>query len=114
MSGRWIATRATVQARFIVLGDFNRGGPPNLADRFWRWLDPANFQSSSSTLPFRNCVWGAPYREFIDHILISRTLADSLTVDPFEQLRYQPADAARYRLSDHCPVGVSLNVRIPL
>ncbi len=56
--GRWIAARASRKDRFIVLGDFNRGGPPNLTDHFWRWLDPANFQTSSAALPFSNCVWG--------------------------------------------------------
>ncbi len=109
--GQWIAAHASSNSRFIVLGDFNRGGPPDIADQFWSWLGPRNFQSSDNTLPFRNCAWGAPYREFIDHILVSQNLVNSLAADPFHQLRYRPADAARYRLSDHCPVGVSLNAR---
>jgi endonuclease/exonuclease/phosphatase family metal-dependent hydrolase len=108
--GQWIATQAARQARFIVLGDFNRGGPPDVADAFWSLLHPESFHASSSTLPFANCTWGAPYREFIDHILVSRRLADSFTERPFHQLRYDERDAARHQLSDHCPVGVSLNV----
>lgn len=107
--GQWIAAQAARHARFIVLGDFNRGGPPLTADPFWALLDPSAFLASSSALPFANCAWGAPYREFIDHILIGRALTAWLPVNPFHQLHYSPRDAARYRLSDHCPVGVSLN-----
>jgi endonuclease/exonuclease/phosphatase family metal-dependent hydrolase len=109
--GQWIATRSAQQARFVVLGDFNRGGPPNEADPFWAFLDPRAFQASSSRLPFRNCVWGAPYREFIDHILISQALSAALPAKAFEQFGYHPRDATRYQLSDHCPVRVSLNAQ---
>jgi endonuclease/exonuclease/phosphatase family metal-dependent hydrolase len=108
--GEWIAAQSARHTRFIVLGDFNRGGPPDVADHFWPLLHPEAFSASSSTLPFANCSWGAPYREFIDHILVSRTLAGSLPDKPFHQLRYDERDAARHQLSDHCPVGVSLNV----
>jgi endonuclease/exonuclease/phosphatase family metal-dependent hydrolase len=109
--GQWIAAQAARRTRFIVLGDFNRGGPPDAGDRFWALLGPRHFHASSTMLPFANCTWGAPYREFIDHILVSRKLVDSLPTQPFSQLRYDQRDAARHQLSDHCPVGLSLNVR---
>lgn len=107
--GQWIAQQAARGARYIVLGDFNRGGPPQTADPFWSMLGPAAFVASSSALPFANCSWGAPYRDFIDHILVGQALVAELPAEPFSQLRYRPADAARYLLSDHCPIGVSLN-----
>jgi endonuclease/exonuclease/phosphatase family metal-dependent hydrolase len=112
--GQWIAAQSARRARFIVLGDFNRGGPPDAGDRFWKMLGPQSFHASSSTLPFANCTWGAPYREFIDHILVSRALVDSLPPQPFSQLRYDERDAARHQLSDHCPVGLSLNAHADL
>jgi endonuclease/exonuclease/phosphatase family metal-dependent hydrolase len=109
--GQWIATQSAGPARFIVLGDFNRGGPPDVLDPFWALLGPANFQASSSVLPFANCSWGAPYQDFIDHILVGRGLVPALAPEPYDQLRFSPRDAARYQLSDHCPVRVSLNAR---
>ncbi len=112
--GRWIAARARAGARFIVLGDFNRGGPPTAADPFWRALDLPAFLASSSTLPFANCVWGAPYRSFIDHILVSRTLLAALASPAFAHFPFRAADAIHYHLSDHCPVRVSLNARAAL
>ncbi len=107
--GEWIRHESARHARFIVLGDFNRAGPPTETDPFWVMLGPAAFQASSSRLPFANCSWGAPYRDFIDHILVGQALVAALPAHPFEQLRYRPPDAARYLLSDHCPIGVSLN-----
>jgi endonuclease/exonuclease/phosphatase family metal-dependent hydrolase len=112
--GRWMAGQAARRVRFIVLGDFNRGGPPQGADPFWELLDPATFVASSGILPFANCSWGAPYRDFIDHILVSRELAAGLPGLPFEQLRYRPGESSRYLLSDHCPIGVSLNAPLAL
>lgn len=112
--GRWIAAHADRHTRFIVLGDFNRGGPPAAADPFWRVLDPGSFLASSNALPFTNCVWGAPYRDFIDHILVSQTLAGTLASPPFDRFTYRAQDAVRYHLSDHCPVRVSLNVSMAL
>jgi endonuclease/exonuclease/phosphatase family metal-dependent hydrolase len=112
--GRWIGTRFALHAHFVVLGDLNRGGPPVESDRFWSLLNPRAFLLSSSQLPFANCVWGAPYREFIDHILVSHTLVGRLPPRPFEQLRYSARDAAHYHMSDHCPVSVSLNANSAL
>jgi hypothetical protein len=74
-------------------------------------LNPRAFLASASVLPFANCTWGAPYREFIDHILVSRTLVPRLAGPPFDQLRFAPRDAAHYQLSDHCPIRISLNAR---
>jgi endonuclease/exonuclease/phosphatase family metal-dependent hydrolase len=108
--GHWIARHTAQEARFIVLGDFNRGGFPRAADPFWSLLQVDAMVVSSSTLPFANCVWGAPYRDFIDHILVSRNLAPLLEKTAFTQLRFRPADTVHYLLSDHCPVRVSLNV----
>jgi len=112
--GRWISLRAARHARFVVLGDLNRGGPSVESDRFWSLLGPSAFLAAASQLPFANCTWGAPYREFIDHILVSRTLVKRLPIQPFGQLRYSPRDAAHYHLSDHCPVSVSLNANSAL
>jgi endonuclease/exonuclease/phosphatase family metal-dependent hydrolase len=112
--GHWISMRYARRAHFLVLGDLNRGGPPVASDRFWSLLDPPAFLTAASQLPFANCTWGAPYREFIDHILVSRTLVTRLPLRPFDQLRYSPLDAAHYHLSDHCPVSVSLNANSAL
>jgi endonuclease/exonuclease/phosphatase family metal-dependent hydrolase len=108
--GQWITHQAARKAPFIVLGDLNRGGLPDGDDPFWAVLDPPAFRASASALPFANCSWGAPYRDFIDHILVGQPLAAALPAEAFFQLRYRPGDAARYLLSDHCPIGVSLNV----
>jgi endonuclease/exonuclease/phosphatase family metal-dependent hydrolase len=109
--GEWIGARSRAGTPFIVLGDFNRGGMPGAADAFWSQLGPEFFHASALSLPFANCSWGAPYRDFIDHILVSASLGGALPAKAFSQLRFRQADAVRYRLPDHCPLGVSLNAR---
>jgi exonuclease III len=54
-------------------------------------------------------VFGAPYSQFIDHILVSHSLLPMLASPGFEQLRLDTREATQYRLSDHCPVSVLLS-----
>ncbi len=105
--GDWIAASAAAGTHFIVLGDLNRpAAPPD--DPFWSRLHPETFVSSASLLPFRNCVFGAPYAEFIDHILIGTSLAAQVPPDGFGQFRYRAEEAMQFQLSDHCPVSVKI------
>jgi len=108
--GEWIAPRAAAGSSFIVLGDFNRAGAPSPDDAFWAELGSASFEAAATHLPFRNCVFGSPYRAFIDHILLSQDLVPQLHPRGFQQLRFDPAAATRFRLPDHCPVSVSLSL----
>ena len=105
--GEWIAGNAEAGTHFIVLGDLNRPAA-EADDPFWSLLHPETFISSASQLPFRNCVFGAPYAEFIDHILIGASLAPQVSGDGFGQLRYSAEEAIQFRLSDHCPVSVKI------
>jgi endonuclease/exonuclease/phosphatase family metal-dependent hydrolase len=104
--GEWIDSRAEANASFIVLGDLNRAGAPHPDDDFWSLLHSHHFLAAATRLPFRNCVFGAPYTEFIDHILISHPLLPRLHGPGFEQMRFESTEALSYRLSDHCPVSV--------
>lgn len=105
--GEWIATHVEADTHFIVLGDLNRpAGEPD--DPFWSQLHPETFLTSASQLPFRNCVFGAPYGEFIDHILVGTGLAAQVPRNGFGQLRYRAEEAIQFQLSDHCPVSVKI------
>ncbi len=112
--GQWIIERAAGSTPFIVLGDFNRGGLPAGEDPFWELLRPTTFHAAADSLRYANCSWGAPYHEFIDHILVSRNLSSRLATPSFGQQTYRARDAARYLLSDHCPINVYLNSVIDL
>jgi endonuclease/exonuclease/phosphatase family metal-dependent hydrolase len=108
--GDWIEPRVSGNKHFIVLGDLNRAGLPTQGDPFWSLLHPHGFEAAASRLPFRNCVFGAPYGEFIDHILVGRALLPRLHGPGFQQLRYLPGEAAQFHLSDHCPVSVTVSL----
>lgn len=108
--GDWINERASAGDEFIVLGDLNRAGAPTPDDEFWSLLNPHHFEAAAARLPFRNCVFGAPYGAFIDHILVSQVLMPRLHTPAFQQMRFEPREAMQYRLSDHCPVSVMLSL----
>ena len=109
---QWISARE--QARYILLGDFNRGDSAVATDEFWRTLAGrdaarASFLFASDGVPFRNCYIGAGFMRAIDHILVSRALQAQVAAGSFRKAGYSDSDALRYRLPDHCPVRFSLN-----
>ncbi|MEO6078516.1 MAG: endonuclease/exonuclease/phosphatase family protein [Steroidobacteraceae bacterium] len=107
--GEWIAARAARQTQFIVLGDFNRVLPESANDAFWQLVQPGSADLLAMHLPFSNCFIGQPYSQFIDHMLISKALQARLQPASPRHFGFRSADVVRYRLSDHCPVSISLN-----
>lgn len=112
--GEWIAARTEDGSRFIVLGDLNRAGAPDAGDAFWQLLDPTAFIAAATYLPYRNCVFGAPYEAFIDHILVGQALVPRLHEPAFRQLQFDPGEAMQFRLPDHCPVSVTFSPYLAL
>lgn len=106
--GQWIAARSAERADFMVLGDFNRVPPESPDDAFWNAVQTAPSELVAERLPFRNCFAGQPFSAFIDHILVSRALADRIVAGSLRKWGYEAADSVRYHLSDHCPVSISL------
>jgi endonuclease/exonuclease/phosphatase family metal-dependent hydrolase len=107
----WMQQRAAMNSRAIVMGDFNRTGPSD--DVFWRQLQVgtspgAAYFNASSGVDFSNCYRGQPFSQYIDHILVSRALAAQFVHGSFLHHGYRSLDAFRYRLSDHCPISISL------
>jgi endonuclease/exonuclease/phosphatase family metal-dependent hydrolase len=107
----WMQQRAERNVRAIVLGDFNRTGPGN--DVFWQQLQAgdtpdAAYFNASAAVAFSNCYRGQPFSEYIDHILVSRALKAQIVRGSFRHHGFRSLDAFRYRLSDHCPISVSL------
>jgi endonuclease/exonuclease/phosphatase family metal-dependent hydrolase len=108
--GDWIAMQSGRAASFIVLGDFNRASPESGDDAFWQQVQTGPVELVATELPFRNCFAGQPWTRFIDHLLVSAPLLPRLVRGSPRHLGYRSADVVRYRLSDHCPVSISLNM----
>jgi endonuclease/exonuclease/phosphatase family metal-dependent hydrolase len=121
---RWIDARAARGLPFAVLGDFNRDllddrGPARAASgalrSLWAEIDDADPPEADLTLAaegqrFTNCAPNQNYGSFIDHIALSRTLAERRVPGSFERVVYDPADALRLKLADHCPVAISVRL----
>jgi len=117
---QWIAKQSAAHVRFVVLGDFNRdllaehgaaldaaGQPRNL----WPALDGADllFNTALGT-SFHNCTPGQAHTGFIDYILLSAPLRTGLVPGSLAHPGYSASDAWRLKLSDHCPVRISLQL----
>jgi hypothetical protein len=120
----WIEEQARSGRRFGVLGDFNRRfsiekGPAR--DAQGRQLnlfaeindgDPAGSQLTDVTAKrrFVPCTAGAPWREYIDTILLGRDLARAMDRKVFIRPGFSAEDSERW-LSDHCAVGIGLRLQ---
>jgi endonuclease/exonuclease/phosphatase family metal-dependent hydrolase len=121
---RWIDARAARGQPLAVLGDFNRDllddrGPARSASgglrSLWAEIDDADPPEADLTLAaegqrFSNCAPNQNYGGYIDHIVLSRTLAERRVPGSFERVVYAPADALRLKLPDHCPVAIRVRL----
>ena len=121
----WIEGEANAGRRFGLLGDFNRRltiekGPARDAEG--RQLNvyaeindgvPAASKLTNITgaQKFTPCTTDSEYREFIDNILLGRDLAKSVVKKSFTRVVFNDQDAKTHWLSDHCPVGIDLQLR---
>ena len=107
---------------FAVLGDFNRellrdpGPARNAAGEprsLWAEIDDgdppeADLVNAAESGRFVNCHPGQNFNGYIDHILLSRTLAARRVPGSFRRITFEPREALRHKLTDHCPVAVDL------
>ncbi|MEP7243209.1 MAG: endonuclease/exonuclease/phosphatase family protein [Gammaproteobacteria bacterium] len=111
----WIDAQARAGRQFGVLGDFNRELTTERRAGLWSRISDgkppeAHLVNAAAGQRFRNCVPGQGYAAYIDHIVLSRTLGAALVPGTFGRVTYSAADARRAKLSDHCPVAVSVHV----
>jgi endonuclease/exonuclease/phosphatase family metal-dependent hydrolase len=120
----WIDAQARAGRRFGVVGDFNREllreqGPARGENgqqlQLWPEINDgsppgATLSNAATGSHFRNCAGGERQSGYIDQIVLGERLATALVPDSFERLTWQPADAARLKLSDHCPIAVRLRL----
>ena len=121
---RWIDARAREGIPFAVAGDFNRRFSSErryARDRFgrltamWPEIDdgsPPEADLTDATRVRRDarCFPQDSHTAAIDHIVLSRSLTARLVPGSMRRVTYSTADARRFRLSDHCPVAVTLEL----
>jgi endonuclease/exonuclease/phosphatase family metal-dependent hydrolase len=121
----WIDGQARAGRRFVVLGDFNRdllrerGGaarsPTGRLQRLWPELDDgepaeADLRNAAEGERFVNCTAAQAFDGYIDHIVLSRSLARVRVPGSFERITYRTDEHRRLRLADHCPVAVRIRL----
>lgn len=113
----WIDARANEHTPFAVLGDFNRRLFATNRDPMWRALDdsqPPEADLYSPTENQRSQCWSGQHPQYIDHIVLSRSLHALQVPNSFTQYLYDAADAPfRKQLSDHCPIALRLDATTP-
>ena len=103
----WMEARQAEGTPFAVLGDFNR----RFSDRDDAWANlndgsPAGFKLVAPTVGQTAHCRDGRYKDFIDHIVMSDSLARRMVPGSFQQWNYRSWDPPV--LSDHCPIGVNL------
>ena len=112
----WIDTQAAGHKAFAVLGDFNRDLQHEPAGTtVWGAIDDAeppaaDLVNTADGGKFQNCTPSQTFSGFIDYIILGRQMARALVPGSFGREIYRPRDAARRKLSDHCPVFIRLEV----
>ncbi len=102
----WISARQAAGEAFIILGDFNR--VMDGRDTFFSTLQQAA-PLIRATAGHSTPCWGGG--SFIDHVLAGGPAAQWMKPDSLKVLVYRETEASwRERLSDHCPVSVTLDV----
>lgn len=119
---QWIDARVREGMAFAVLGDFNRhldkdarypAGPDEAAplNVFNAWSDgqPAGAVLSRVTegTPYPGCDASDTHSQFIDDVLVSDRLMRRARSTRFVHQSYS-ADLQGRHLSDHCPIGITL------
>jgi 5'-nucleotidase (lipoprotein e(P4) family) len=121
----WIDAQARAGRRFGLLGDFNRrlaqerGPARDKAGRLqnlWAEIDDrepagAALFDVTARAPFVKCVATDPYDAYIDVVVLGRDLARQWVRDSFRRVAYTVGDYQQHGLSDHCPVGIELQLR---
>jgi endonuclease/exonuclease/phosphatase family metal-dependent hydrolase len=113
----WAHAQAAAGHAFALLGDFNRD---LLAESrtgntgLWRTLndarDGAPLENTAERERYRNCRRGQRASGYIDYILLGGALRGRARAGSFERITYDAGEAWRLKLSDHCPVALSLRV----
>ncbi|QXM25719.1 hypothetical protein KO353_05810 [Elioraea tepida] len=100
----WIRARESEGIAYAILGDFNRELGPR--DDMWRALSEAGTITHANRGRASPC-WGGT--AFVDHIVLGGPARRWLVPSSLRVLVYRETDReARERLSDHCPVRVTL------
>ncbi len=101
---QWVSARAKAGVAFAIMGDFNRDmDRPEALSRALEEAGPVQRVTAGQSDP---CWDGGP---FIDHIFLGGPARSWLVPGSLRVLTYTSADGAdRRRLSDHCPVSVTV------
>lgn len=113
----WAHAQASAGHAFALLGDFNRDllaesrtGKTGLWSTLTDGRNGAQLENAAARERYRNCRRGQRASGYIDYILLGGTLRTRVLAGSFERITYDAGEAWRLKLSDHCPVALSLRV----
>ena len=113
----WVHAEQAAGHAYAVLGDFNRdllaesrSGDSGLWHALADEDSGAPLENTAARERYRNCRRGQRASGYIDYILLGGPLRGRALAGSFERVTYNASEAWRLKLSDHCPVALSLGV----
>jgi len=113
-----VREQAAAGHAFVLLGDFNRDlrDEADERDGLRSQLDDAlpagtPLVDAGGATAFRACHSGQPFTRYIDYILLGGAAAAWIRPGSFTRHVFDDRDAHHFRLSDHCPLSISLRLR---
>ncbi|MET0291908.1 MAG: endonuclease/exonuclease/phosphatase family protein [Steroidobacteraceae bacterium] len=114
----WIDAEVAAGRAYGILGDFNRDlrGDASMSNGLWATLSdgrpkPERLRDAASGTRFVACHPGQSFTRYIDYVLLGGPLADRQVANSVVRHVFDPAEARRRHLSDHCPLSVRVNLR---
>ena len=115
----WLDTQIANDKPFVLLGDFNRRLAQD-GDDIWSDLgDGEPGHLVLTTAHEKPQCWSGFYQEFIDHIILGPSSSNWMVPGSFRELVFDEARTSSSserrkwskRISDHCPIAVTLDIR---
>lgn len=118
----WVSEREKEGVAYAIVGDFNRRMTSNRNPWFLDTLKQGKYNLKSASGVAKSQCWSKVYNrktgssritqypDYIDHIVTGEHASNLIVEGSFKQTTPSYVNTTKYKLSDHCPIGVDFRI----